>query len=187
MTKTIAVIALTLLFTAGAHAQKIHYGLKAGPQISSYTRTTDDKSAFLYHAGAFATWSIDEQFSLQGEALLSAQGINRVSDSDVKMRTLYLNVPLLVRYNFTDRVSAHAGLQTGILLSAKLKVEDFDEYDRRKAYKPMDIACSLGGEYRFTPNIGAGLRFNLGMTTFHREDDEPHQRTIQLFAAYYIR
>ncbi|MFN0176519.1 MAG: porin family protein [Saprospiraceae bacterium] len=187
MTKIIAVFTL-LLFCAGlANAQKLQYGFKAGPQWSSYTRTNDVKAALRYHLGAFGSWAVTEQVSVQAEALLSAQGINRASDSDFKMRTLYLNVPLLARYDFTKRISAHAGLQAGVLLRAKLKVEGFDTYDRKKAYKPMDLAFSFGGEYRFTQNIGAGLRFNLGMTTFHREDKEPKQRTIQLFAAYHLR
>lgn len=187
MTKTIASIAITLLSIGGANAQKLQYGFKVGPQLSSYTRTNDAKAALRYHIGAFGSWTIAEQISVQAEALLSAQGINRESDSDFKMRTLYLNIPVLARYDFTERISAHAGLQAGVLLRAKLKVEGYDTYDRKNAYKPMDIAFSFGGEYRFTKNIGAGLRFNLGLTTFHKEDNEPHQRTAQLFAAYHLR
>ncbi|MBC7776671.1 MAG: PorT family protein [Phycisphaerae bacterium] len=187
MTKTVAAFFLLLFLNGQVFAQKLQYGFKAGPQLSSYTRTTDDKAALRYHFGAFSSWTVAEQVSVQAEALLSAQGINRVSDSDFKMRTLYLNVPLLARYDFTERTSAHAGLQAGFLLRAKLKVEGYDTYDRKEAYKPMDLAFSFGGEYRFNNNIGAGLRFNLGMTSFHREDNEPHQRTVQIFAAYHLR
>ncbi|MFN0015999.1 MAG: porin family protein [Saprospiraceae bacterium] len=187
MTKTIALLAITLLTNVWASAQKLHYGFKAGPQFSSYTHTTDVKAALFYHVGAFVSWPVAEQVSAQAEVLFSAQGINRVSDSDFKMRTHYLNVPLLVRYDVTDRISAHAGLQVGVLLRAKLIVEGYDTYDREKSYKPFDIAFSFGGEYRINKNIGAGLRFNLGMTAFHQDSDKPSQRTIQLFAAYHLR
>ncbi len=192
MTRITLLLAAVLLASAPAFAQKnIQFGIKAGPQLCSYKETNDDKAAFRFHAGVFAAYPIADRFSIQGELLLSTQGVTRKSNTDFKMRTMYLNLPLLARFDATDRINIHAGLQLGFLLSAKLKVASGyyeGTYDYKDDYKAADVAFAVGGAYQFTDHLSAGLRLNLGISAFHGDEDasEARQHVFQLFAAYQL-
>ncbi len=68
---------------------------------------------------------------LQLEFLLSQQGHAAQDDFSNSLNLLYLNIPLMARYNLGYNLNVHAGIQPGILLSAKSKFQD-EKFDVKK-------------------------------------------------------
>ena len=109
---------------------------------------------------------INEKFAIQPEVLFSMQGCK--FDFDYSYETIfnYLSVPVLVRYNITDRISAHAGPQFAFLLSAEGESGNI-KFDIKEDYKTLDIGGAVGGEIDIIGGLGAGARYVFGLTQIH--------------------
>lgn len=136
-------------------------------QSTSYNR------AFGVQGGM--TFNVYDKFtqpvSLKAGVNVSMQGAGYEDDYGVGIvkgitRLIYANIPLTARYQFKNGFFAEAGIQPGILLSAKDKL-DGETYDYRDWVKPFDLSIPLGGGYEFKNNIGIGLRVNPGITNIN--------------------
>lgn len=187
MKRVILLPLLPLLLTGALHAQTFNFGVKAGPQITSFTHSTDAKAALLYHAGIFANYSVMDRLQAQAELVFSASGANDTKKDYFKQRHIYLNLPLMAKYQMYDRLSVHTGLQLGLLMKAKLKVtegKNEGDYDRKDWFNSFEVAYLLGAEYLITKQLSAGMRFNWSLTKLAKDYDKPRQNGIQFFAAY---
>lgn len=177
----------SVIFLCAIQAQKINFGLKAGPQLTNFTHSTDAKTAIRYHIGALASMNIMERLQGQAELVLSASGVNNSEKDYYKQRNLYIHMPLMARFQVYNRLSVHTGLQLGYMLRAKLKITEGNyegTYDREDKFNKVEVAYLLGAEYGITKNLSAGLRFNWGLTHLADGYSKPRQNTIQAFAAY---
>lgn len=174
-----------LILALTASAQTITFGVKAGPQFSSISDLNDTKAAFLYHLGAFAQMPLADRLTGQAELLFSAQGVNDTETDYLVQRNNYLTLPLMAKYDIWNGLSAHAGLQFGYLLSAKLKdTEDDYEDDRKDMFNKAEVGFLIGAEYRVIPKLNIGVRMNWGLTEVFDEYEGYKQRVFQVFAAY---
>ncbi|TYZ12748.1 PorT family protein [Hymenobacter lutimineralis] len=97
----------------------------------------DTKNYTAFHAGFYSQFSFSDKFSLQPEILYSRQGFKGTlpnASSSTTTRLDYLQVPVLLVYNFLDNVSVHVGPQVSLL--TKVKEGDLD----RKIANP---SCGL--------------------------------------------
>lgn len=186
--KRLIMLPLLTLFLAGAlNAQTLNFGVKAGPQFTKFTHSTDAKTALLYHAGVFANYTVMNRLQAQAELVYSASGANDAERDYFKQRHQYLHLPLMAKYQAYKRLSLQTGLQLGMLLNAKLKVTEGNyegDYDRKDWFSKFEVAYLLGAEYLITNQISAGMRFNWGLTKLAKDYDKTRQNTIQFFAAY---
>lgn len=136
----------------------------------------DDKKNFgnegtynTFHAGVYAQFGFNDKFSLQPEVLYSRQGFkgsnpaNPIQTGVYTTRLDYVQVPVLLVYNFLDNVSLHVGPQVSLLTKVK-------EGDRERKlvsnsatynYSSLDYGLAAGVEARVGP-ARVGGRYTAG-------------------------
>lgn len=202
-----AVFAMAGLF-ATAQDGGMKFGAKLGPNFSTLTGDARDATVKVgFHAGVFAEFMITENIGLQPEVLFSLQG----SSSDYnygyydfdyyyagweKLNLAYVNVPILGTYHFgaVKGLSAHFGPQVGVLVSAKEKGKDYNEFDDlvsysrdvKDSFKTIDISLAAGASYEFDFGLIATLRGTFGLSNIY---DGPggykyRNNLIQISAGY---
>jgi len=111
-------------------------------------------------------------FSKQGGAYTETGGF------EGKIVSSYLNIPILARYRTGGGFYAEAGLQPGILLSAKDKY-DGNTDDFKSYFKSFDVGLPMGIGYDFKNGIGIGVRVIPGIMNIDKEkgdvEDEPNK------------
>jgi opacity protein-like surface antigen len=179
-----------LLATGFANAQEIKFGAKLGLNISNFSGDlTDAKSLIGAQLGGFAEIKITDKFAVQPELLFSMQGSKTsYSETDVnysysensKNKLNYLNIPVLAKFNVSEKFALLAGPQFGLLMSAK---QDFDisetisgvtdnyseSVDAKNFYKSVAMSFNLGAAYSFTDNIFVDVRYNLGLSNISKD------------------
>jgi hypothetical protein len=116
-------------------------------------------------------------YSMQGGKFKSYEYIpgGNYSNSATTVRLNYLNLPVLVHYE-KDRHGffAEAGLQPGILLSAKRKGSTTS--DIKENLKKLDVSFIAGVGYKFKNKVGAGLRVAPGLMNINKNADQAKTR-----------
>lgn len=156
------------------------YGMKIGvcwASMSTNDETFNTGSTGGITAGAFLTYSLTNKLALQPELLYVSKG----SSSDNLFYASgfdcsYLEVPVLLKYNFVQtgklQPSLYAGPAVGMLLSGELFsdwfVSDRDGSDVTDGMNKLDLSLILGGDLEFPSsgrfNFFVDLRYSLGLT-----------------------
>ena len=194
--KKLFLTSVVLLFVFYSFGQGIIGGVKAGLNLADqkYTSdgvTVDSKVRPGFHGGLFFTAMINEKFGFQPELLYSMQGCKLDYSSfayDSETAFNYLAIPLLARYNITDRISVHAGPQVGFLLSADFEIFDGTqviEIDVQEEYKTMEISGAIGAEVDIVGGLGGGVRYVFGLNNINKEGiDDPGKTKNSVFQIY---
>jgi hypothetical protein len=166
------------------------FGLKGGLNIANLGGEDVDeegKKAFLcFYAGFFYNFGCGENFSVQPELVYSNQGA-RYDDMGYKSKIVlgYINLTPLCRLNTPSGFFVGAGPQLGFLLSAKVKIEDFDDEDIKDELKGIDIGAALAAGYEMPNGFGFYARYNHGFTTLADEgSDKVFNRVLQVGLRY---
>ena len=94
-----------------------------------------------------------------------------------KSRLNYLNFPIVAQYQKEKTgFFAEAGVQPGILLSAKEK--EATTTDIKDEVRKFDLGIPLGLGYRFRNNIGVGLRFTPGLLNVNKEEQFKNKNMV---------
>ncbi|MBC7851769.1 MAG: PorT family protein [Chitinophagaceae bacterium] len=95
------------------------------------------------------------------------------SSENSKVRLNYLNFPLTVKYrkNVNKGFFAEAGLQPGILLSAKDITKEGKE-DIKDAYKKFDLGVMVGAGYQINRRLGVGVRVAPGLLNINKQETD---------------
>jgi len=121
-----------------------------------------------------------ENLSLRAEANFSMQGAKWEEpfyELEGRLNLLYLNFPVVVRYQTEGGFFAEAGLQPGILLSAKDKYEDISE-DYKDYMNIFDLSIPIGIGYQINEKFGIGFRFIPGITDISEDEDEADRNLV---------
>jgi len=132
--------------------------------------------------------------TLWSETNISMQGANYEDDFgggtyEGTTRLWYINFPLTARYPFGNGFYGEAGIQPGLLLSAKDKF-DGDSYDYRDYVKTFDLGIPLGIGYDFENNFGLSLRVIPGVTNINTSDYDSykdHNFVVALRGTYTLK
>lgn len=170
---------VVLLFAGSASAQ-ISYGLKAGVNIFNVKGEDfddDDKKSHVGIAiGGLVNIKVQEKFSVQPELVFSQEGVLwKDGDYKEKESLTYLNIPVLAQYDDPSGFFAHTGPQVGFLLSAKEKYEEGGESettDLKDEYKGAVFSWAIGAGFRHVSGLGIAARYNLGLSTIVKDDDD---------------
>jgi hypothetical protein len=179
--KKLLLTVVVMILASYTFAQGISGGIKAGLNLadqkySSDGSTADTKVKPGLHAGLFLTAMINEKFAVQPEVLFSMQGSKLDIDGfdgDYETFFNYIAIPVLARYNITDRISVHAGPQFGFLLSAETEISygtQVMKTDIKEYYKTTEISGAIGGEIDIIGGLGAGVRYVFGLSQIHKDD-----------------
>lgn len=112
-------------------------------------------------------YRINEFVDLRVEANISMQGA-KWEESDIRGRTnlLYINIPVVARYQTDFGLYAEGGLQSGFLISARKYEGTVENY--MKNMRLLDLGIPLGIGYEFRNNFGIGIRIITGFTDISR-------------------
>ena len=172
MKKVLSLLAFFSLIAVGSYAQGVSGGLKLGLNLANQTISNDYVTISpsfrpSLHAGGYLTLMISNKIGVQPEVLYSAQGA-KMDGQTLKLN--YVTVPVLVRFNITERFNLHLGPQIGMLLSAKAKMESGDDEDVKDQYKGTDIGIAGGLGVDLPMGLNFGFRFIKGVSNIAGED-----------------
>ena len=204
MKKLLFIVALTFVFSNTSNAQNttstqtttskdgISFGAKAGVNFATLSKDEgfkpDNKTGF--HVGAVAEIPITEKFLIQPEVVFSSQGFKE-SDEGVTytVKLNYINVPVMAGYRIIEGLTAQAGPQFGINISAK-EVNDFndDDLDIKDNIKTLDIGFGFGAQYELDFGLFFQARYTLGLNKVFDFDESPDfkNRVASLSVGYFF-
>lgn len=171
MIKKFLIAACMLFCVSGAYAQ-IKVGAKAGVNLATLTNDESAKMKFGFHVGGFAQFAINERIAIQPELLYSAQGAD--SDGDGSIALGYINLPVLLKVNLVEGLSAEVGPQVGYLLSAKIEAGGVS-VDMKDFCKKLDVTAVVGLSYTFSEKFVVGARYGFGLTAVNKDIPELFQ------------
>jgi len=156
-------IALSVLISTAAFAQKFEIGVKAGANISNFTGTSNwqnvkTKSLVGYHFGGFISFFTGPNFAIQPEVLFSSQGAKFESfgvTTDQKVN--YINVPLMFKYRMAGGFYLEAGPQIGFKTGQSGSRAD-------SIAKNMDLSLAGGLGFHSKIGLGLGVRYTAGIS-----------------------
>jgi hypothetical protein len=169
MKKILFVIAIAC--SASFVQAQTQFGLKGGVNLS--TITGDNSSIFsssvAAYAGGLVNITIDKQFSLQPEAILSFEGA-KFSSGGVTGRIsgTFVNVPFLAQYRAGSGFILQSGPQLGLLLSASQKITGMGSEDFKDNLKSTNFSWAFGAGYiPKASQVGFNVRYNLGISNIN--------------------
>lgn len=147
------------------------------------TASATQSSKLGMNFGIFAEYMLMPMLGVQAEVNFSMQGVNthvNVSGTllggELKNKNSfmanYVNVPVLAKFHFAN-IRLFAGPQLGFLagdINVKSKTTSGEETKIEKddldddLYSGIDFSFVVGGQYKFTENIGVDARYNIGLT-----------------------
>ncbi|MEO5781843.1 MAG: porin family protein [Ginsengibacter sp.] len=140
-----------------------------------YTPTAGVKFGVHNHIFNFSEYvglGLGAEYSMQGGKYKSTDYIpgGNYGTSSTTSHLNYLNFPILVRYQKQRHgFFAEAGIQPGVLLSAKNK--GANTTDIKNNLKKFDVGIPVGVGYHFKNKFGAGLRITPGLLNVNKDDN----------------
>jgi len=174
----LSIIALSVILLNGCCTLRL-LTINASVGGSTITDSPSWKFGLAGSAGAgICLAQINESMVLSGEANLSLQGA-RWEDYGYSGRTnlLYFNVPVLLRYQTKSGFFGEAGIQPGLLLSAKDKYEGHSDNYMDHMNK-LDLSIPFGAGYMFNENLGVSLRVTPGINDISKDTDDKDRNLV---------
>jgi hypothetical protein len=170
--KKILFIALLSTIVITVQAQ---FGLKGGVNFASIhgNDVSDAKGLTGFYFGPYYNISIANNFSVQTEAVYSAEGAKE-SGTDAKLHLNYVNISALLRYNCHCGFFVGTGPQYGFLTSAKLK-QGGTTQDEKDLFKSGDFSWGLAAGYDMHCGFGFYTRYNLGLGSIAKDQFDTKQ------------
>lgn len=200
MKKYIAFFALGFTLYSSAYAQ-ISFGVKAGAAITSLPGDYNNDKKTGFYGGFTGELPVGKKFSIAAELVYSMQGNKQrimfaewapndsynATGKKENMNLSYVNVPLLVKYQFIKNIFIETGLQAGFLVAAKVKTSQ-GSGDIKDNYETFDLSWPIGIGFKLENGLGANLRYNAGLTNVYKGNQwEPKNRVIQLGVFYMLK
>ena len=166
MKKIILSLAIVAFATLGVSAQ-VNFGVKGGLNISTLRGNDVQASKSLVggYGGFLANIPISTMFSLQPEVLYSLEGAREEGVGNPKTLLNYINIPVMLKYSDPSGFYGELGPQIGILASAKFQEDGESDVDIKKLLKSTNFSLGFGAGWNFSPKVGVGLRYNLGLSS----------------------
>ncbi len=168
--KKLILLAAIIMTSVGAHAQhevgSVTIQPKVGMNIASLTKAEGADSRIGLAIGAEAEYQIEDRISLSAGLLYSMQGATESEDGvDATQKLDYINIPILANIYVTKGLAFKVGVQPGINVSGKYKLEKggssiSEDTDGVKAF---DFSIPVGASYEFN-NLVLDARYNWGLT-----------------------
>ena len=179
------------------------------PKIGTGSLSIDKSPTVGAILGAEAEYQLAEKFSVAAGIMYAQQGSgwedysvslgnDKYELKDAKIELGYVNIPVTANYYLFKGFAVKAGVQFGILTSAKEKgtyiietnghktTTDFSGDDFKDHCNKLDISIPLGISYEFNIPIVIDVRYNLGLMKVFK--DEMHldskNNVVQLTVGY---
>lgn len=180
MKKLITIFTLALLFVSVSFAQDIKFGIKGG---WNYANLDGDLAGLVnlsgdyvsgFHAGAFSTIGLNQNFAIQPELLFNQFGTQQAvpgvnGNADITLS--YLSVPVLLKYYPVAGLALKAGPQLNFLVDDNIGVSVGDINaqtdllnDVVNMYNTTDFGIQVGVDYEFAFGLTLGTSYYHGLS-----------------------
>lgn len=129
-----------------------------------------------FTVGVTGEYGVMENFGITAGVMYSMQGA-KSEGSDEKLKLGYINIPILANYYVWQGLAVKAGVQPGIMLSAKEGDEDIKD-----GCKSFDFSIPVGVSYEFN-KVVIDARYNIGLSKIYKEGDSKNS-VIQFTVGY---
>ncbi|MFC5540178.1 porin family protein [Rhodocytophaga aerolata] len=150
---------------------QVSWGIQGGGNVSNFHsrpgvyRSTHNRLG--YHGGLFAEISLGKKVFFQPSLLYSLKGWRSRPELDGghqgRVRFDYIDIPLLVGYRLSDKLSLLAGPQVGELIRATSIIGRDLNFDVSSQFKKIDAGIVGAVSYKFTPRLGMQVSYSLGL------------------------
>ena len=220
------IVGFLFLGTTGATAQ-VEFGLKGGPTYYFQSTSEGDDvpagsdapksySGPGFHLGVFLQYELSEKINLRPELQFSSRyttesyrksvqlGDTTTSQTaDITRSQTYLELPVLLGYQVSEKFGLHLGPAFGFLLGSKITTTGSttvttpggttttsldNSLSTTDGLRPVEIAGVVGAAYRFGGRLEIGLRYWRGFTTLEEEPDlqKTYQNQVQAWFGYVL-
>jgi opacity protein-like surface antigen len=186
--------ALLLIHSTHSIAQDhIKLGIKGGFSLSTLRGPEVGYKPGL-QMGAVAILGANEPVFFQTELLLTQKGARGLDRTGNNFDLYYLEIPLMLGVEITERLSMLAGFQPALLLGGFINPLDSDQSKyRSKELNQFDYSTLIGAEFRLKDNLFLGIRYTHAYVPI-KEDEMfrvngklPVNRLFGLYCGYYFR
>ena len=167
------------------------FGLKGGLNVAklSYSNNTDADWRTGFHLGGLAHVHLTPSFSLQPEVYYSSQGakIPWSNNRTMNLNLSYVNVPVLLQYNFANGFRLQGGPQIGFLAGVSDKINDEEQNVlSTDNFKSIDVSVPLGLSYLGFSGFGVDARYNIGLTNVQQATPPTAKNAIFQVGVFYL-
>lgn len=172
-----------LLLGLSAQAQNFNAGFVGG--LSGTQVDGDGLSGFNklgIYAGAFVNREINDRWSWQFEMAYSQKGSRRVVKPEtldagpwIRLQMHYIDVPLLVIWDFRDDIAFEGGVSGNLLLS--YSYNDLRNNVLNTNFSRFESALLLGARYQLKPQLFVFARANYSLFSI-----DPNANFLPFFA-----
>jgi len=159
-----------------------------GAQVSSLPGEDESYRPLAgFQAGCIMPIARFNQFTqLRAELNGSMQGANYEEDYGLngKVSLFYINVPLVVRYQFKSGFFGEAGIQPGFCISAKDKYSG-TTYNYKDHINTFDFGLPFGIGYEFNNNFSIGIRVIEGLSNINSTGDKKDHNFVMALRGTY--
>lgn len=154
----------------------ITFGVKGGINYSGIKDTGAVKwdHRFNFHGGVFVNFRVSHKFSIQADVMYSGEGAERSLQGAADKLVLsfdYINLPVLIKFMATEKLSLETGPQIGYLISAKQKASG-RTVDVKSSYSTTDISYVAGLGYLITAGLGIQGRWTFGLKSIAKNSSQ---------------
>jgi len=194
-----AQVLISLVFGDKLNSNKIEFGLDGGISVSELEGLPVSKPRTAFNLGFYfdiklrdTSWMVHtgvmvkSSFGARGLPVYALNDPNldaAFANGSVTRKLGYFNVPVLMKYRFTRRLSVEAGPMISLINKGVdefvASVADDDDLIHtvkiRKQYHPLDFGLIGGVCYRLMKGNGLnlGIRYYFGLTDIEIEDSSP--------------
>jgi len=188
--KKIILFGFASFLTAGLFAQEAKLGLKGGLNVStlSNSQNSESGSKLGLNAGLLAHIHLSPSWSLQPEIMYSSQGAKyTVADGEHALNLNYINIPLLLQYNFDNGFRVQTGPQVGFLASVKDKRDGAETgFFTSDDFKSTDVSWSVGLGYLTYSGLGVDGRYNFGLSNINDAGSATLKNNVFQVGLFYL-
>lgn len=199
-------------FITAQSTNEVNFGVKAGANFANLSGSgvTSNDAKFGAYGGAFVNIPISNKISVQPEVLYSMQGTKWTTNTpnflplmDLKLENDiqldYVNVPIVVQYEFGNGFYGEMGPQVGFLVGAKSKNEmTIDDRnftptvtnitstttDIKSLLKTADFSGVIGAGYKLPTGLSFNARYSIGFTDIDKANTQAKNSVFSLGLGY---
>lgn len=200
--KNFFLLILVLFISENISAQTT-FGIKSGLNLSKIREKNIDYDFRAgFYAGGFTNIKFAEKFAFQPEVLFSMQGA-KIDDHPIQSlgengqiitegymeidhKLYYLNIPLMVKYYFLEKLNFEFGPQIGFVLKNEMttKTDELGEISGEPDSN-IDLGVNIGLEYEVYKSLGVGVRYNTGLTKIRKDFNYRNSNSVISFGLSY--
>lgn len=169
---------LLLLISLSISGQRFSGGILAGfnaSQVDGDTYAGYNKFGFAF--GAFTTTSFSERIEGELQIKFMQKGANKpVTDNDLSKYTSklnYIELPVLLRFYQTKKISWHFGPGFGYLFKYSVEDENGKLADDAIDFRNFELSGMAGIQYQIKERLGVSLTFSYSLISITDYINDP--------------